>query len=87
MPDYTEFLPYFVELDRICEEKNWDDKTIKALRQWFLFILSFYKPSTDILDHFSVEEYIKYNFEKLKRTKDIKVLELKDILINPHCSL
>ncbi len=87
MPNYTEFLPYFIELDRICEEKNWDYKTIQALKQWILFIICFYKPSNDILNHFSVEEYIKYNFEKLKQTKDIKVLELEEILVNPQCSL
>ena len=84
---YTEFLPYFVELDRICEEKDWDYKTIKVLRQWFLFLLNFYKPSTDILNHFSVEEYVKYNFTKIKKAKDIKVLELEEIFINPDCLL
>lgn len=87
MSDYTKLLSYFMELDKICEEKNFDNKTIKVLEQWFLFILTFYKPSTDILEHFGVEEYIKYNFEKLKQTKGIKVLELKEILINPQCSL
>lgn len=87
MPDYTKFLPYFVELDRICIEKNFDNKTIKALKQWFLYILNFYKPSNDILEHFSVEDYIRYSFEKLKQTKDIKILELSEILINPNYSL
>ncbi len=87
MPDYTESLQQFVELERICVEKNWDNKTIKVLRQWFLFILKFYKPNTNILYHFSVNEYIKYNFEKLKQSKDIKILELKEILVNPQCSL
>lgn len=85
--DYTKFLPYFIELDRICEEKNFDKGTIQTLREWFVFILSFYKSSNNILDHFSLEEYIKYNYGKLKQIKDIKVLKLEEILVNPHCLL
>lgn len=80
-------MPYFGELDRICEEKNWNKITIKVLRKWLLSILMFYKTNVDILNHFSVEEYIKYNFEKLKQTKDIKVLRLEEILNDPNCSL
>lgn len=88
MQGYTNgFLSYYAELDKICEEKKFDNKTIKVLKQWFLYVLCYYKSGTDILNHFSIEEYIEYNFEKLRQTKDIKVLELKEILINPQCSL
>lgn len=87
MPDYTEFLHYFVKLEKICIEKNWDNKTIIGLKQWLLCILKFYEPSWDILNHFSLNEYIEYNLEKLKQTKDIKLLELNEILVNSQSYL
>ncbi len=86
MLDYTEFDPE-IELNRICKAKNLDYKTIEVLINWLSHIKFFYKSSNDILEHFSLEEYIKYSFEKLKQTKDIKVLQLDDTLINSQSLL
>lgn len=77
----------FEEFDKICEENKYDEKTVNVLRNWLLSILMFYKPSMDILNHSNLEEYIKYNFEKLKKAKDIKVLEIEEIINNPNSLL
>ena len=76
-----------MELDKICEEKGWDNKTINTVKRWLQYIVNFYKPKSNVLDHLSVEEYIEYNFKKLKQTNDIKVLELNKIIINPQSLL
>ena len=84
---FSSFSEYFMELDKICEEKNWDDITIKTLRKWLSSVLYFYNPNDNILEHLGVHEYINNSLEKLKQVKDIKVLRLDQVISNPNCSL
>lgn len=82
MPRYTELTSYSMELDKLCKEKNFNNISTIILKEWYSYILSFYESSADILNHSNIEEYIKYNFEKLKKIENIKIFEIEELLIN-----
>lgn len=87
MQDSIDRLQFYREVDSICESKNWNKKIQVTLRNWLLSVLTFYHPNSDILEHRSLEKYIKENLDKLKQVEDLKILKLENIIENPNCTL
>lgn len=88
MPNYTNFSMYFEELKQIMKEKNWnDDITVNTLISWLLHFFHFYDASSNILDNFSLDDYLKNSFEKLRQTESLKIINFAEIINNPNCML
>lgn len=57
---------YVPELDKICLSwsKKYSNETISFLKEWFLKMIICYDEKQDILNHHSLEEYVKEALEK-----------------------
>ncbi|MCI8777679.1 MAG: hypothetical protein HFI87_00790 [Bacilli bacterium] len=88
MPNYTNLLIYLKKLNQIMQEKNWnDDITANTLIGWLLYFFNFYDANSNILDNFSLDDYIKNSFEKLRQTESLKIIDFLEIINNPKCIL
>lgn len=85
MLEYIEvYLQYNKELDKICIEKHFDEKTQNLLKNWLKELIFSYKKENNFLESLSLEKYVYNYFCYLKSIENIIIFEIEDVLNNVH---
>ncbi len=64
-------MEFINELEKICEEKQFNKKVKNMLIRWFYWIYNSYNPNLNILDYDSLSEYMEKQLKDLKKYKSL----------------
>lgn len=77
---YEEYLRLGLNfIDSLCLEKKFSTEIKEFLIDWTFSLVIFYEPKKNILDGFSLGEYLKDCFERLNKMKKLKIYSPEEI--------
>ncbi len=71
---------YYVELERICFEKNYNAELKQLLKKWLFELIIYYNPNLDIFNQVSLEEYIKKKLQILEKVRHLTLFNVEEVL-------
>lgn len=73
-------MEFINELEKICEEKQFNEKIKNMLVRWFYWIFNSYNSTLNILDYDSLKEYIEKQLKDLKKVQKFNIYTIEEIL-------
>ncbi len=74
------FLKYWIQLEQICQEKQYNQVIKNMLKKWYLWIFTSYNPDLNLINYASLDNYLENQLSDLRKLRKFVIYDIEEIL-------